>query len=132
VTLPRQINQNEEGELQESIQGQRRCEIERAPPAFRSEIDEAERGDESQERDRNPDEDELDQSGSNHCLKRSASSSTTTAGYLSPAPEMSGGGERGHFRIRKAAVSEVAETGFPASSSHPTQPSKRSDDEKEE
>jgi len=47
VIDPRQINQGEEGELYESIQGQRRRETECAPPEFRSKIDEAEWDDES-------------------------------------------------------------------------------------
>jgi len=76
ATLPRQINQSEEGNFQESVQDQRGCEIERASPVLRDKVDEAERGDESQERDCDPDEDELDQSGSNHRLWRSTSSST--------------------------------------------------------
>jgi len=47
VTLPWQINQSEEGDLLESVQGQRRRENEFASPGFRSKVDEAERGDES-------------------------------------------------------------------------------------
>ena len=78
VTLPRQINQGEECELQESIQGQRRRKNEFAFPGFRSKVDEAEGGDESQEGDRNPDEDELGQSGSNHRLQMSAPLSKVT------------------------------------------------------
>ena len=73
--LPRQINQSEEGELQECVQGQWRCKIECASPAFRSKVDEADWGDEPQERDHHPDDDELDQSVANHCLQRSSSSS---------------------------------------------------------
>lgn len=78
VPPPRQIDQSEEAELQEGVPDQRRCEIERASPAFHSDIDEAERGDESQEGDCDPDEDELDQGSSYHCRQRSASFSTTT------------------------------------------------------
>jgi len=46
-SLPRQINQSEEGDLQESIHGKRRGQSEFASPGFRSKIGEAEWGDES-------------------------------------------------------------------------------------
>lgn len=39
---------------------------------FRSKVNEAERGDESQERDCDPDENKVNYSGSNHCLEVTA------------------------------------------------------------
>ena len=98
ATLPRQINQSEEGELQECIQGQWRCKIECAFPVFRSKEDEADWGDEPQERDRYPDDDELDQSVANHCLQRLWSSRNfqrRLRGYHSSTQEESDGGSVG-------------------------------------
>jgi len=74
ATLPRQINQNKESDFQKSIQGQRRRKIERVSPVSRKKVDEAGWGNESQERDRYPDDDEVDQSVANHRLQRSGSS----------------------------------------------------------
>lgn len=73
ATLPRQINQDKEGDFQKSIQGQRRRKIECASPVSRSKVDDAGWGDESQERDRYPDDNEVDQSVANHRLQRSTS-----------------------------------------------------------
>jgi len=98
ATLPRQINQSEEGELQECIQGQWRCKIECASPVFRSKVDEADWGDEPQERDHYPDDDELDQSVANHCLQRLWSSRNfqrRLRGYHSSTQEESDGGSVG-------------------------------------
>ena len=132
ANLPRQINQSEEGELQESIQGQRRCKIECASPVFRSKIDEADWGDEPQECDRYPDDDELDQSVANHCLQRSLSSFDDDVGYHLSTQGKPDVGSAGPRPDKEGNIPEVAETGFPARPHTRHNLQQRSNGEKEE